>query len=261
MIPAATWGSTAAATSAEYRGSLGRFNYYLSGDYLHNNIGITPATRDHPIHDDTSQGHGFAYLEYLLDSTSKVSAILGTFVGHFQIPNSKDASPVFTVNGIDTFDSAKAKETQLEQNYYAVLSYLKAESDLAYQIALFARYTDLHFHPDPLADLLFNGIAQDFHRSSIATGLQVDGSYVLTPTHTVRAGLLVRAHAAGGRQARALVISTARDAHSPLTTILRGLADSCLTSWTRSTPWWRPLPRRTPGIARKARCPPGSASS
>src|SRR3989441_7872186 len=179
--------------STEYRGSLGRFNYYLSGDYLHNSIGITPATRDHPIHDDTSQGHGFAYLEYLLDGTSKVSAILGTFVGHFQIPNSKDASPAFTVDGIDTFDSAKANETQLEQNYYAVLSYLKAESDLAYQIALFARYTDLHFHPDPLADLLFNGIAQDFHRSSIATGLQVDGSYVLTPTHTVRAGLLVSA--------------------------------------------------------------------
>src|SRR5207245_11594367 len=60
-------------------------------------------------------------LSRVLDSTSKVSAILGTFVGHFQIPNSKDASPVFTVNGIDTFDSAKAKETQLEQNYYAVL--------------------------------------------------------------------------------------------------------------------------------------------
>ncbi|HMH75157.1 MAG TPA: carboxypeptidase regulatory-like domain-containing protein, partial [Candidatus Udaeobacter sp.] len=45
--------------SAEYRGSLGRFNYYLSGDFLHNNIGITPATPDTPIHDSTKQGHGF----------------------------------------------------------------------------------------------------------------------------------------------------------------------------------------------------------
>jgi TonB dependent receptor/Carboxypeptidase regulatory-like domain/TonB-dependent Receptor Plug Domain len=179
--------------SAEYRGSLGRFNYYLSGDYLHNSIGITPATPDHPIHDDTSQGHGFAYLEYLLDASSKVSAIFGSFVGHFQIPNSRNATPAFTVNGIDTFDSAKANETQLEQNYYGVLSYLKAKADLAYQIAVFARYTDLHFHPDPLADLIFNGIAQDFHRSSIATGLQGDGSYVLTPSHTLRAGLLISA--------------------------------------------------------------------
>jgi outer membrane receptor protein involved in Fe transport len=177
--------------SAEYRGSLGRFNYYLSGDFLHNNIGITQATRDTPIHDETRQGHGFAYLEYILDATSKFSAILGSFVGHFQIPNSEGTTPSFTVNGIADFDSTKVNETQLEQNYYAVLSYLKAEKDLTYQIALFTRYSDLHFHPDPLADLLFNGIAQDFHRSSIATGLQAEGSYVLTPTHTLRAGGLV----------------------------------------------------------------------
>ncbi|HWP77853.1 MAG TPA: TonB-dependent receptor, partial [Methylomirabilota bacterium] len=140
--------------SAEYRGSLGRFNYYLSGDFLHNNIGISPATPDAPIHDSTKQGHGFGYFEYLIDSTSKVSAILGTFVGHFQIPNAKDQTPSFTVNGVDSFDSAKANETQLEQNYYAVLSYLKAEKELSYQISAFSRYSLLTFRPDPLADLL-----------------------------------------------------------------------------------------------------------
>jgi outer membrane receptor protein involved in Fe transport len=182
--------------SAEYRGSLGRFNYYLSGDFLHNNIGISPATPDAPIHDSTKQGHGFGYFEYLIDSTSKVSAILGTFVGHFQIPNAKDQTPSFTVNGIDSFDSAKANETQLEQNYYAVLSYLKAKQDLTYQISLFTRYSQLDFRPDPLADLLFNGIAQDFHRSSVATGLQAEGSYVVTPTHTARAGIYVVAERA-----------------------------------------------------------------
>jgi outer membrane receptor protein involved in Fe transport len=47
----------------------------------------------------------------------------------------------------------------------------------------------LTFRPDPLADLLFNGIAQDLQRSSVAAGLQADGSYVLTPTHTLRGGI------------------------------------------------------------------------
>jgi outer membrane receptor protein involved in Fe transport len=175
--------------SAEYRGSLGRLNYYLSGDFTSNNIGITQATPDSPIHDSTKQGHGFGYFEYLLDATSKVSAILGTFVGHFQVPNSKDQTPSFTVNGIDSFDSAKVNETQLEQNYYAVLSYLKAEKELTYQVSAFTRYSVLTFNPDQLPDLLFNGIAQDYQRSSVATGLQAEGSYVLTPTHTVRAGI------------------------------------------------------------------------
>ena len=179
--------------SAEYSGTLGRFSYFLTGDYLQNRIGISPATPGGATHDATRQGHGFGSFEYLFDSTSKVTAILGSFVGHFQIPNTKDATPSFTVNGLADFDSTKVNETQLEQNYYAVLSYLKAEKELAYQVALFTRYTDLHFHPDPLADILFNGIAQDFHRGSIATGIQGDGSYVLTPTHTLRAGGLVTA--------------------------------------------------------------------
>jgi len=175
--------------SAEYRGSLGRLNYYLSGDFTYNNIGITQATPDSPIHDSTTQGHGFGYLEYLLSPTSKVSAIFGTFVGHFSIPNRPDQTPSFTVNGIDSFDSAKVDETQLEQNYYAVLSYLKAERELTYQISAFSRYSVITFNPDQLPDLLFNGIAQDYQRSSIATGLQAEGGYVLTPAHTLRAGL------------------------------------------------------------------------
>lgn len=177
--------------SAEYRGSFGRLNYYLSGDYTQNNIGITQATPDDPIHDSTKQGHGFGYVEYLLDATSKVSAIFGTFVGHFQIPNSQDQTPDLglTVNGIDSFDSSKVNETQLEQNYYSVLSYLKAEKELTYQVSAFTRYSVITFNPDQLPDLLFNGIAQDYQRSSVAVGLQAEGSYVLTPAHTLRAGI------------------------------------------------------------------------
>ncbi|HYB44135.1 MAG TPA: TonB-dependent receptor, partial [Candidatus Methylomirabilis sp.] len=175
--------------SAVYSGSSGRFNYFLAADYLQNSIGINQATPDTPIHDHTEQGHAFGYLEYLLDSTSKVSAIFGTFVGHFQIPNSENQTPTFTVDGVSSFNSALANETQLEQNYYGVLSYLKTEQDLSYQISTYARYSTLTFNPDPLADLAFNGIAQHYTRSSVATGLQAEASYVLTPEHTLRGGL------------------------------------------------------------------------
>ena len=51
-------------------------------------IGIeNPVGSYHPIHDEAHQGHGFAYLENIIDATSKVSAILGTFRGQFQVPN------------------------------------------------------------------------------------------------------------------------------------------------------------------------------
>src|SRR5262249_34804385 len=62
-----------------------------------------------------------------------------------------------------------------------------------FQLSTFARYTKLEFRPDPLGDLLFNGIAQRADRSNVATGLQAEGSWVVNPSHTVRAGLIVSA--------------------------------------------------------------------
>jgi len=183
--------------SFEYGGSQGRLNYYGTGSYLQNSIGISPATPNGPIHDDTKQGFGFGYLEYVLSPTSKVSAIVGTFVGHFQIPNAPGATPAFTVNGISDFDSTKVNENQLEQNYYAVLSYLKAEQDFTFRLSTFLRYSNLRFSPDPLADLLFNGIAQQYFRSNTAGGLQAEGSYKITDTNTVRAGLIISAEGTG----------------------------------------------------------------
>jgi outer membrane receptor protein involved in Fe transport len=174
--------------SAEYGGRLGRFAYFVTGNYLQNDIGISPATPGGAIHDETRQGQGFGYFEYLLDSTSRVSAIVGSFVGHFEIPNRPGVMPTFTVNGISAFDSTKIDETQLEQNHFAVLSYVKTAGGLSAQASTFARWSTVSFRPDRLADLMFNGIAQRVDRSSIATGLQLDGTYALTSTHSLQGG-------------------------------------------------------------------------
>jgi len=194
--------------SVEYGGSLGRFRYFLTADYLQNSVGISPATPNGAIHDDTRQGHGFGYFEVVLDSMSKVDAVLGTFVGHFQIPDRPGATPGFSVDGVSSFDSTKVDETQLEQNYFAVFSYRKAEADWGLQVAAYARYGSLAFHSDRLADLLFNGIAQRVDRSSIATGLQADARYAVAPQHTLRAGMLLSAEQTSV-QATSLVLPAA----------------------------------------------------
>ena len=179
--------------SGEYGGTLGRFSYFMTADYLQNSIGISPATPGGAIHDDTVQGHGFGHLEFVLDATSKVSAVFGTFVGHFQIPNSPGGTPSFVVDGVSELDSTVVDETQLEQSYFTVLMYRKATAAYGLQVAVYTRYSSLAFHPDPLADLLFNGISQRIDRSSLATGLQADARYALTPSHTLRAGILFAA--------------------------------------------------------------------
>jgi hypothetical protein len=179
--------------SFEYTGSVGRFNYFLTGDYLQNSIGISPATPHGPIHDDTRQGHGFGYFEYLLDANSKLSAILGNFVGHFEIPNSRTGTPAFTANGISEFDPRRVDQNQLEQNYYAVLAYLHSMQDITYQVSAFSRYSRITFSPDRVPDIIFNGIAQHLDRSNVAAGLQGDASWTVTPTHTLRGGVFFSA--------------------------------------------------------------------
>ena len=56
------------------------------------------------------------------------------------------------------------------------------------QISYFTRYDRLHYSPDPLGDLLINGVASDIVRQSYTNGIQADGSYQINPAHTIRTG-------------------------------------------------------------------------
>jgi outer membrane receptor protein involved in Fe transport len=185
--------------SVEYGGSAGSYNYYVSGDYLQSDHGIDAVTpKYNQIHDDTQQFHAFAYLDKIIDSSSKVSVIAGAFDGRFQIPDNPGQpsffhAPAQTINGIpiSAFNSADLDERQTESSEFAVVSYLRAEQDLNYQVSVFSKYSSIHFFPDGLGDLNFNGISQNALRTSFANGVQTDGSYKLTADHTLRAGLLL----------------------------------------------------------------------
>jgi len=192
--------------SFTYRGSSGKFNYFVSGSYLQNGLGIeSPDGRSDPIHDNTEQYQGFAYLEYLLDNDSRVSAIFGESDERFQIPNISGQTPSLTfgpnadpalnppldVDGQTTFPSAQLNESQHETTQYGVVSYLHTTDKLTTQVSLFARYSTLTFTPDPLGDLLFNGVAQSADKTDTAGGVQAEGVYHLNDAHTLRAGVIV----------------------------------------------------------------------
>ncbi|MGH8323230.1 MAG: hypothetical protein ACRETD_05460, partial [Steroidobacteraceae bacterium] len=81
--------------SAEFGGSVGQYTYYVSADYKQDNLGIeSPDGSSNPLHDHTTQTHGFAYLEDILDPSNRVSLILGTSDDEFQIPNQRGLQPL-----------------------------------------------------------------------------------------------------------------------------------------------------------------------
>src|SRR4029077_19661449 len=146
-----------------------------------------------PIHDDTEQGRAFGYISTLLNPNTRLSFITGSAVHTLQIPNSPGQIPMFPAFGISNFNSSLLNENQLEQNYYDVLALQRKLGDADMQIAYFARYSDLHFTPDEVGDIIFNGVASNVDRNSFLNGIQGDGSYKLNPANTLRSGFYVSA--------------------------------------------------------------------
>jgi outer membrane receptor protein involved in Fe transport len=180
-----------AETSGELHGSNDAFSYYLTGSYLRDNLGIeNPTPERNALHDLTRQSKGFGQFSYLLDADSRVSFLFGSTDNKFQIPNAPGQDPSFSLAGAPPVASEKLDAKQNEKNSFQVLSYQRSAGlNLDYQISVFHRYTDVTYHPDPVGDLIFNGIAAQILRRNDAAGVQADASYRLGEKHTVRAGL------------------------------------------------------------------------
>jgi outer membrane receptor protein involved in Fe transport len=186
--------------SFEYGGSKGNLNYFMDGSYDHNGIGIeNPTPSSTPLHDTTDQYKAFTYLSYVLDDTSRISVMGSASYSSFQIPNTPGL-PAGTAGGgtnwnsflpATTFNSADLNENQNEQNYYGVVAYQKSAGNLNLQVAAYGRSSSVHFTPDPLGDLFFNGVASDVDRSIYSGGLQADASYALGDKHTLRGGIML----------------------------------------------------------------------
>ena len=173
----------------EYGGTVGQTQYFVSGSYFGSKLGLeNPTPAYDAIHDRTAQEKGFAYISTVIDPTSRISFIGGVSNGLYQIPNNPGQTPAFTAFGVSNFNSAQLNEQQKEFNQFNVVAYQKSVDGLDYQIAYFNRYSQLHFIPDPIGDLVFNGVASDVYRQSFINGIQEDTSYRLGFAHTLRFG-------------------------------------------------------------------------
>jgi outer membrane receptor protein involved in Fe transport len=196
------------APSFDYGGSSGGFNYFVSGDYTTDTLGIeSPDGSADPLHDRTKQWHGFAFLQDILDQDSSVTAILGTSNDMFEIPNSRGLEPagldgvtglgpdgVLQANGQSTFLSNDLDGRQREITHYGIFSYLHSQGAFDFQVSVFGRYSSLYYTPGtPIGELLYNGIAQTAYKRDEAYGLQAEGAWHAGESHTVRFGVVYQA--------------------------------------------------------------------
>ncbi len=185
--------------SFEYGGTQGKWDYFLDGSFEQNSLGIeNPTPSKNAIHDDTDQYKSFLYASRILSDTSRVTVMGSLSYSDFQVPDTPGLPPGVSPGGIQwscemtttNFNSANLNENQNEQNYYAVVAYQKSAGDLNYQASIFGRNSNVHFTPDPIGDLYFNGVASDVDRDLYSGGFQLDASYELGDKHTIRGGLM-----------------------------------------------------------------------
>ncbi len=182
--------------SFEVGGTEGNLSYFTDASYDHNAIGIeNPTPSSTPIHDNSDQYKAFAYLSYILDRSSRLTFMGSASYSNFQVPDTPGL-PAGTAPDGDpwlpgTFDSSRLNENQNEQNYFGVATYQKSAGDLNYQLSAFGRDSSVHFTPDPVGDLFFNGVASDVNRRLLSAGLEGDGSFDLDSWNTLRSGFTV----------------------------------------------------------------------
>ncbi len=190
----------------EYGGSANGTNFFVSGSYLQNNLGVaSPDGGADPLHDRTEQFQAFAFIDHIIGAKDRVSLMLGSSDERFQIPDQRGLNALtyrggsaafqrpLVVYGVSSFPSEQLNESQRENTQFAILSYLHTTERATLQVSAFARYSDLSFHPDAVGDILYSGVSQRLTKSDLTAGLQVEGVYNWSADHTLRAGAVLSA--------------------------------------------------------------------
>ncbi|MBU6248149.1 MAG: TonB-dependent receptor [Xanthomonadaceae bacterium] len=176
--------------NASVWGSKDRWSWFLTANYLENDVGIeNPTSSRKPIHDHSNQIKAFGDLSYLINDDTRLSFLFGAANSRFQIPNNPGQQPSFGYLGLTDFNSADLNERQRETTRFGVLSLQGKLGRTDYQVALGQRYSSLQFTPDRIGDLMFNGVASAIDRSNRASTLQADFATPLGDSHTLRYGV------------------------------------------------------------------------
>ena len=176
--------------SFEYAGCHEGLGSYLSGLYQQSNTAFSSATPGPtPIHDFTRQGQLFGFFSYPLTPTETLSLLVSGARSSNQLPNVPGLAPQYTLAGAAVPPSSAAINSYLDfSDALAVLSLSgTVASDVSYQIAYSQHVISQRFEPDPVGELIYQGVASTATHEDHAYTLEGDVSFALG-SHTLGSG-------------------------------------------------------------------------
>jgi outer membrane receptor protein involved in Fe transport len=184
--------------SFEYGGVIGNTEYFVSGRFNSTNLGLeNPTGSLNANHDHSDLARFFSYTSSLIDQDTRFVTFFGVSAQSYQIPTNPAQQPnplISSAFGVPSSsgNSSTINENQYEKNEFFVAAFQRSLGDVDMQLSYYNRYSELHFVPDPVGDLLFNGIDTDVFRSTFVNGMQGDFAYRLNNAHTLRAGFIAQ---------------------------------------------------------------------
>jgi hypothetical protein len=160
--------------SFQFANCSGGLSSYVSGLYQQSNTAFSSATPGpNPIHDFTKQGQLFGFFSYSLSPTQTLSLILSGATSSNELPNVPDLPPQYQLTGVPVPPNSALIDSWLNfSDALAVLALSGAlADDVSYQLAYSQHVISQRFSPDPVGELIYQGVA--------STATHVDHDYTL----------------------------------------------------------------------------------
>jgi hypothetical protein len=163
---------------------------YVSGLYQQSNTAFSSATPGPtPIHDFTQQGQLFGFFSLPLTATDTLSLLVSGARSNNQLPNVPGLSPEYDLVGVPVPPNSAVIGSNLDfTDALAVLALNGSlASNVSYQIAYSQHVISQRFQPDPVGELIYQGVASTASHVDHDYTLQADLSFALS-THTLGTG-------------------------------------------------------------------------
>ena len=205
--------------SLEYAGCHDGLSAYVSGLYEQANTAFSSATPGPtPVHDFTKQGQLFGFFSYRLSPTDTLSLLVSGAKSSNELPNVPGLTPEFDLAGVPVPPSSAQIDSYL--NFSDVLTVLSLSGSLgtgvSYQIAAAQHAISQRFEPDPVGELIYQGVASTASHEDHDYTLEGDLSAALGP-HTLGSGFYLGQYRVAANDSS--LVFPADDAGNPLSDI------------------------------------------
>jgi hypothetical protein len=176
--------------SFQYSSCTGQLGSYISGLYQQSNTAFSSATPGPtPVHDFTKQGQLFGFFSYPLTPSDTLSLLLSAARSSNQLPNVPGLAPEYSLAGVAVAPPSANIDSYL--NFSDVLAMLvlngSLADDVSYQLAYTQHMISQRFNPDPVGELIYQGVASTASHVDHDFTLEGDLSFTLG-AHTLGSG-------------------------------------------------------------------------